>query len=90
MAKGVINQCGPGKWGLYKLVPNWCFAPACNMHDLNYSLPGSRKAADDYFFKEMLQFAIEQKRWILWYVLMAYLYYFMVRTLGGFFRKSEK
>ena len=88
--KKLINQCGPRALGIYRIIPNWCFGQACNMHDLNYALPGSRKDADDYFFKEMLRAAIKQKRFILWYVLMAYLYYYAVRLFGGLFRKIEE
>ena len=77
MVKKLINQCGPRTLGIYKIIPNWCFGHACNLHDLGYLLPGDRKRVDDLFFKEMLQAAIKQKHFKLWYVLMAYIYYGM-------------
>ena len=90
MKKKLINQCGPRIFGLYKIIPNWCFGQACNMHDLNYALKITRKEADDYFFKEMLETSIKQKHFKLWYVLMAYLYYVFVRAFGGFFWGNQK
>jgi len=84
----LINQCGLRALGIYKIIPNWCFGSSCNMHDLNYLLPGSRKKADDVFLKDMLR-SIKSHNKSCLYIPLAYTYYFAVRLFSGFFRKTK-
>lgn len=82
------NGCGPK--GLQWLVPNFCFERACHIHDVMYADSRvSRKDADKEFLKYM-KLSIQEQNKNKSYYLLAYLYYFSVRTLGWLFRKTKE
>jgi len=69
-------------WSWIFFIKDSFFQEACKQHDIDYARKTiSRRAADYKFLRNMLWLAWTNKK----YIILAYIFYWIVRIVGGLF-----